>query len=144
MPRGIRPDAPYADLVYDGPNTVDGMWKEYDTYTIRKGVVVSGKRITRTRPIFTEWAAFLPVAVDETIWNLQDLQLAWTNAGRYAGIGEMRPIYGQFEATLKSDYRLLEPHPAPEQGFEAAIAYIRSDGTARAERHNVKRRTARK
>jgi hypothetical protein len=135
--RGVRPDAPNAKLVYDGPRTVEAMWKQYQEFSIRKGVVVSGRRVTRTRPMFSKWAAFLPIVVDETIWNLQDIELAWRDAGQYAGLGDMRPIYGQFEGTLKSDFKLLEPYPAPEQGFEAAIAYIRSDGKARQKRHNI-------
>jgi hypothetical protein len=139
VPRGIRPAKPFAELVYDGPRDIEGMWSEYQEFSIRKGVVVSGRRVTRTRPLFKQWAAFLPIVVDPTIWNVPDLALAWKNAGQYAGLGDMRPIYGQFEGTLTSDWDSLKvSFPAPEQGFEAAIAFIREYAQGYNDRHNGK------
>jgi hypothetical protein len=55
----------------------------------------------RTRPIFTDWSAELPVEVDSTVFDLDTLANCWKDAGVYAGIGEMRPGYGRFAATLQ-------------------------------------------
>lgn len=101
--RGVRPDPGliHVDLVYDGPRDVEALWDERDKFSLRKGVVVSGRRVTRTRPIYPEWAFAAPFVVDETIWDFGDLAQAWKFAGLYAGLCEMRPIYGQYEATAK-------------------------------------------
>jgi hypothetical protein len=50
--------------------------------------------------MFTDWTATLEVEVDAKIWNLSDLRNVWSDAGTYAGLGEMRPIYGRFAATI--------------------------------------------
>jgi len=136
--RGIRPEGFVCPVIYDGTHSPLEMWEQHGDYSIRKGVVVSGRRVTRTRPFFKEWATFCPMVVDETIWDLEALKLAWKYAGLYAGLAEMRPLYGQFEGTVKSDWRKLKtPYPAPEEGFEAAIAYIRLDEGERTDRHAV-------
>jgi len=35
------------------------------------------------------------------VWDLDMLANCWRDAGVYAGIGDMRPVYGRFTATLK-------------------------------------------
>lgn len=102
VPRGIFPLAKDADLSYegDGERDPDEMWK-VGTFTLRKTVGVQRSRTVRTRPIFNEWTLELPIEMDETIWDLDKLMKAWQDAGKYAGLGEMRPIYGRFDATLE-------------------------------------------
>ena len=68
---------------------------------LRKTVGVQRARTMRTRPIFNEWKAELPVEVDPVVFDLDTLRNCWKDAGTYAGIGEMRPVYGRFKATIE-------------------------------------------
>jgi hypothetical protein len=99
VPRGVYPLAEYAELVYDGPTDPEKMWQA-GGFALRKSVGVQRARTMRTRPMFTDWTATLEVEVDAKIWNLSDLRNVWSDAGTYAGLGEMRPIYGRFAATI--------------------------------------------
>jgi len=100
--QGVHPLIEHADLRYEGDEIRDPekMWKA-GTFSLRKTIGVRGARTVRTRPIFTEWSLELPVEVDSTIFDLDTLQLCWADAGRFMGIGEMRPIYGRFLGTIK-------------------------------------------
>jgi hypothetical protein len=100
VPRGIYPVLDHADIQYDGPRDPDAMWKA-GSFSLRKTVGVQRSRTMRTRPIFTDWQAELEVEVDATVFDLDTLAHIWHDAGVYAGIGEMRPIYGRFNGTLK-------------------------------------------
>lgn len=97
--RGIHPLEEFCALVYEGPRDPAELW-EAGEFSLRKGVGVSGRRVMRTRAIFTEWQASLKVEVDPKIFDLDTLRKCWVDAGKYCGIGDMRPIYGRFTATL--------------------------------------------
>jgi hypothetical protein len=100
--RGVYPLSEHADLHYDGDKERDPakMWKA-GTFSLRKTVGIQRSRTMRTRPMFTEWSAELNVEVDPIVFDLDTLANCWKDAGKYAGIGEMRPVYGRFDATLK-------------------------------------------
>lgn len=100
VPRGVYPQTDHADIIYDGPRDPDEMWKT-GGYSLRKTVGIQRSRTMRTRPIFIDWQANLLVEVDATIFDLDTLAHVWRDAGIYAGIGEMRPIHGRFDGTLK-------------------------------------------
>lgn len=91
--RGIVPLAEHADLIYDGPRDEDGLWK--GEFWLRKGVGVGTKRVMRTRPCFKDWRLELPIEVDPDIWDLHTLQEVCELAGKYEGLGDMRPIQGR-------------------------------------------------
>jgi hypothetical protein len=99
--RGVHPIAEFADLGYDGETDPAAMWKSQQ-YVLRKTVGVQRARTTRTRPIFTDWTLTLPVEIDPEVFDLDSLAHSWVMAGRYAGLGEMRPVYGRFEGTVQS------------------------------------------
>ena len=86
-------------MIYDGPRDPDAMWKT-QRFHLRKSVGVQRSRTIRTRPIFVDWQAELLVEVDPLVWDLDVLANCWRDAGVYAGIGDMRPIYGKFAGTL--------------------------------------------
>jgi hypothetical protein len=96
--RGVYPLSEHADVIYDGPREPDELWQN-GGFSLRKTVGVQRSRTVRTRPIFSEWQCELPVEVDATVFDLDTLQNCWKDAGVYAGIGEMRPVYGRFAAT---------------------------------------------
>lgn len=102
VPRGIYPLAENAKLEYKGPTDPEALWKD-GGFSLRKTVGVQKSRTMRTRPIFPEWSAELPIEVDSQIFNLDDLRLIWKAAGVYAGLGEMRPVYGRFAASIKEE-----------------------------------------
>lgn len=100
--RGVHPRADHADVLYDGPRDPDAMWKSGE-FSLRKTVGIQRSRTMRTRPIFTDWTVELPVEVDPVVFDLDTLANLWHDSGVYAGIGEMRPVYGRFAATIKEE-----------------------------------------
>lgn len=58
---------------------------------------VQGKKIARTRPIFSDWSATFTVDYDPSIIDAADVVQLVTDAGRLVGIGDRRPAYGRFE-----------------------------------------------
>lgn len=83
-------------LDYDGPKTVDALWKN-GGFLKRAGVRVGQSRIIRSRPIFTRWACTFEVNWDpELIKDKEQLDDIVDSAG-LAGICEWRPKYGRFE-----------------------------------------------
>lgn len=98
--RGVHPLNDNAAIEYDGPSNPQELW-ESGKFSLRKTVGVQRARTMRTRPIFTEWRAVLPVELDMTVFDVDTLQVFWADAGRYAGIGEMRPVYGRFRGTVE-------------------------------------------
>lgn len=102
--RGVYPLQEAAAIQYKGPRDPEEMWHA-GGFTLRKTVGIQRARAMRTRPIFVDWQVKLPVEVDPEIFDLDTLQLVWTSAGKYAGIGEMRPVYGRFAATITNGKR---------------------------------------
>lgn len=102
VPRGIYPLAESAAIQYDGPLDPQKMW-ETGGFSLRKSVGVQRSRTMRTRPFFADWQAELPIEVDSTVFDLHTLTTLWRDAGIYAGLGEMRPVYGRFFGTIEED-----------------------------------------
>ena len=88
---------------------------EHETAAAKLGFELLSKRAkvgmakhVRVRPRFAAWEATGTVTVfDETITS-QVMEMIWTNAGRYAGLGDWRPSspkspgpWGTFTATVK-------------------------------------------
>lgn len=104
VPRGVFPLVDHADVSYEG-DTIrdpDKLWKAGE-FALRKTVGIQRSRTMRTRPIFTEWQAELAAEIDPVIFDLDTLQVFWADAGRFMGLGEMRPIYGRFVGTIKEE-----------------------------------------
>jgi hypothetical protein len=95
VPRGIYPLAEFATLTYKGPADPAGLWSD-GGFALRKSVGVQRSRTMRTRPMFSDWQAALSIEVDDTIFDLHTLKTIWHDAGIYAGLGDMRPVYGRF------------------------------------------------
>ncbi len=100
--RGVYPLSEHADVIYDGERDPDTMWK-LGGFALRKTVGIQRSRTMRTRPIFTDWQSELPVEVDPVVFDLDALRNIWREAGVYAGLGEMRPVYGRFAATIEEE-----------------------------------------
>lgn len=98
--RGVYPITEHADLIYDGSDEPLELWQD-GGFALRKTVGIQRSRTMRTRPIFHDWQAELAVEVDATVFDIDTLQNCWNDAGKYAGLGEMRPVYGRFAATTE-------------------------------------------
>lgn len=77
-------------LKYDGPRTVEGLWKD-GRFADRRGVVVGQAKTMRTRPIFRDWSVSFRIQLLECELNADELETAILNAGPY-GIGDGRPM----------------------------------------------------
>lgn len=84
-------------LVYDGPKDFDGLYGDGTSlYVDYRSVVVSQRRVMRSRPIFREWELQIELRFDEEIFNRQDLQQCIEIAGERIGLCERRPRCGRF------------------------------------------------
>ena len=97
--RGVSPMTEFAPLIYDGPQDPHELWKRYvatGEFALRKSVGVQKSRTMRTRGIFYDWRIELDVEVDAKVLDAHTVRFMWRDAGLYAGLGEMRPVYGRF------------------------------------------------
>lgn len=93
--RGVMPTVQFAPVQYDGPRDIEGMWND-GRFALRKGVGIGSSRVMRTRPVFTDWQVETEIEVDLTVLDPEKVNQLVAEAGRYAGIGDSRPIYGRF------------------------------------------------
>lgn len=64
-------------------------------------VRVGQAKVVRTRPIFKDWECEAIAQYDPSITNLSALKEIADDAGRQVGIGDWRPKYGRFAATVE-------------------------------------------
>lgn len=84
-------------IEYDGPRTIEGLWKDRARFVMRKAVKVSTAKIMRTRPMFpTGWSITFTVEFDDSIVNAENLKKAMIDAGALVGICDWRPRFGRF------------------------------------------------
>lgn len=135
--RGIAPLTETVNLAYDGPRDPEILWKE-GGFSLRKTVGIQRARTMRTRPIFIDWTASMPIEVDPVIFDPDTLAECWRLAGRYVGIGEMRPIHGKFLGTVQA-WNMGTSVPVQQAAYAMACsitaASIERDDEGRAERY---------
>lgn len=102
------PDNPIFPLVYDGPDSVAGLWgdgKSKFVYTTPAKVGTS--KVDRTRPIFpTPWSFVGYILCDMTVFDLPTVQRIADLAGRLEGLGTWRGKFGRFTAEVKIDHEI--------------------------------------
>lgn len=86
-------------LIYSGPRTVDALWAD-ESFRSMMAVKVGMARVMRCRPIFRTWALDVDAEVDPGLLNLDTLSAITTDAGSMVGLGDYRPRYGRFTATV--------------------------------------------
>jgi len=86
-------------LSYPGPRKLDEMWAS-ENFVFRKTVRNQSSRIARTRPIFQQWKVGAEGILDESVINLADLRAIAEKAGALVGLGDWRPRFGRFTATV--------------------------------------------
>ncbi len=81
-------------IEYDGPRTMEGLWKKRFHLTLPVGV--NGRKTMRTRPCFAEWSVQCTVMYDEAALDAAQIVRIMERAGQAVGIGDYRPRYGRF------------------------------------------------
>jgi hypothetical protein len=87
---------------YSGPLGAEELWKA-GTFGLRKGVVIGGRKTMRTRPLFTDWRASIVIEYDTTIFDLDTIRTIWSDAGKFSGLGDRRPVLGRFVGAVEEN-----------------------------------------
>lgn len=87
-------------LEYEGPRDQQGLWDGgYRYTTMVKNAGFNAGRVMRCRPMFPEWSVNADLAFDPEEIDPDTLSLIVERSQRY-GIGDYRPEFGAFSATL--------------------------------------------
>lgn len=102
--RGLVMLGDRAELLYDGPRDIEGLWGGGQSrFVDRRMVVVNmGKKVPRTRPVFPEWQAVFEFELDPEVLDFDDFVAVAVRAGRMEGVGDYRRFYGRFHAEITS------------------------------------------
>jgi hypothetical protein len=88
-------------LAYSGPRNIEKLW-EAQVFTLIVSAKVTTQRVMRTRPMFRDWGVAAEGILDEEIIDLKELQKIAVTAGERIGLGDWRPRYGRFTATVEA------------------------------------------
>lgn len=90
---------PQAAFAYAGPRDPEELWTD-ENFRHTVAVRVQSSRPMRTRPMFKKWASEVDGILDETLLDWDQLVRVVGLAGS-AGIGDWRPKYGRYTATVE-------------------------------------------
>ena len=77
-------------LQYDGPRDLEKLW-DSGNFKFRTPVSVQGKKVMRTRPMFSEgWAVDVELIYDPNEIDKEEILIAAEKAGQLCGIGDYR------------------------------------------------------
>ncbi len=99
--RGVLITSPVNPIAYPGSRDPAKMWKS-GNFSHRASVGVGQSRVMRTRPIFREWSVQADGMLDESQLELEQLAELAQNAGDFIGLGDWRPRFGRFDATVEA------------------------------------------
>jgi hypothetical protein len=85
----------HAKLDYEGPRTVDELWKD-ERFHFPFMVRVGTARVPRMRPTFKSWSATIVINIDDSIVNSNRVDTWLADAGTQVGLGDWRPQHGRF------------------------------------------------
>lgn len=87
-------------LAYRGPRDPDGLWDD-ENFRYTHSVKIGQARTMRTRPCFREWRVAAEGILDTNQLELSELEDIATTAGLLIGLGDWRPRFGRFSATVE-------------------------------------------
>jgi len=87
-------------LSYQGPRDAAGLWAD-ENFRHMASVKVGTSRTMRCRPAFRAWKTQATGVLDENVLNLEELTQVANTAGELIGLGDWRPRYGRFVATVE-------------------------------------------
>lgn len=100
LTEGIVFETDVNPLAYNGPRTISGLWEDKN-FVHRASVKVQTSRVMRTRPMFRDWAADATAVYDPNVIDLAEIKQIAETAGSLIGIGDWRPRFGRFVATIQ-------------------------------------------
>lgn len=86
-------------IAYEGPRTLEDLWAD-DNFRFSSSVKVGMSRVMRTRPYFREWMTEATAIFDPNVIDFSEIEQIAETAGQLIGIGDWRPRYGRFIATV--------------------------------------------
>lgn len=99
--RGVFVETDVNPLSYRGPRKQDELWAD-TAFRLIAPVKVGTSRVMRCRPRFDGWAVDADGTFDPAIVSLEELAEVATTAGLMIGLGDYRPRYGRFTATVEA------------------------------------------
>lgn len=100
--RGLFIDTDVNPVAYTGPRDIEGLWAN-ENFRHRSAVRIGQQRIMRCRPMFRQWKCQAHGLLDTNVLNPEDLRSIAHNAGAMVGLGDWRPRFGRFTATVEAD-----------------------------------------
>lgn len=98
--RGVLITTDVNPLSYRGPRTPAELWDD-ENFRHMASVKIGTSRTMRCRPSFTGWRVEADGLLDQSVLALDELEGIAQTAGAMIGIGDWRPRYGRFTATVE-------------------------------------------
>lgn len=98
--RGVFVTTNENPLIYSGSRDIEKMIDD-ENFRLMSSVKVGQQRVMRCRPLFRDWAIKAELYVDETQLDLSSLRGIVERAGKFIGLGDWRPRYGRYIATVE-------------------------------------------
>lgn len=119
-------------LIYDGPRTPEKLWEAGFKYTAMVSNAGAGSgRVERCRPKFDEWALKCEIAFDSDDLDADRVSEIVERSMKY-GLGDYRPEFGAFEASL--EFVRVQREPARADGRKARDTHAEAAVAAHAKR----------
>lgn len=99
--RGLYVPTEVNPLQYNGPRDIKSLINN-EEYRFRASIKVGRQRVMRCRPRFAEWAVEAEGHFDEEVITPDKLPMFAERGGRLIGLGDWRPRYGRFTASVES------------------------------------------
>ena len=84
------------ELIYDGPKTVEGLWKNKTFVNRSRTKMGAGTSVMRTRPIFPQWELKFDIEYFPDQVSKKTVVDWVALAGRVIGLSDWRPQHGLF------------------------------------------------
>lgn len=97
---GVIFSEPVNPLSYKGPRDQDGLWKD-ENFRHFASVKVGMQRVMRCRPVFRQWSTEANGILDPNVLDFEELITVANTAGMIIGLGDYRPRYGRYRATVE-------------------------------------------
>lgn len=100
--RGLIVEDFMMPLIYDGPRDIKGLWGNGESEFVDiRPVTVQRAKVDRCRPIFDIWAVEANIIIDTSTLEFSEFQEFATLAGKTAGLGDYRAMYGRYDVAIE-------------------------------------------
>jgi hypothetical protein len=99
--RGLFISTDINPVAYEGPRDPEDLWKDENFRNVTPVKQGQG-RIIRCRPQFRNWTVEAEGILDTNVLDFGALRRIATSAGQMIGLGDWRPRYGRFTATIEA------------------------------------------